>query len=279
MVQPWMRISLQPKVYLTPQHRVGCQRQRYRRRIPGLRLKLTVSEEDFSRNNWRGRRTGVLGPATTGAKYSGLANGTIYNIVANDNHGSGLWFNYNSQAVTVLESTFSFNSGAGIYFEANDAWPNPAADSTSFVVDCTLEGNAVGVQAISTRDVRLENNVLTANPVALGLIGTPRIDSNGGPTMYLRDGYVTENTLDATCPHHLWLHYGDGQLNNDYSEWQLVMQSLLSDYNDFSHPSGSGTEGFLIKTAPASLTTWQTCSLATHPWCSQAQDGSSQFVP
>lgn len=243
---------------------------------------FTVTGEEFSRNNWRGRRAGVTGHSTTGAKYSGLTEGIIRNIVANDNHGNGLWFDFWNQAVTVLDSTMSFNNDAGLYFEGNDAWPIPAVDPTSFVVRATIEGNGVGVSGISSRDVRIDSSVLIGNEVALSLNGTPRVNPNNIPTMYLRDWYVTNNDVVATCPQHLWLHYGDEvptSAPNYFADWQPVMQSLLSNDNDYSHPLGAEVEGFLIKTEPASLPTWQTCTLASQPWCYQAQDANSTFVP
>ena len=240
-----------------------------------------VDQEEFSRNNWRGRRVGVLGHTTTGAKYSAVAEGTIRKIIANDNHGSGLWFDYDNQAVTVSESLFMNNAGAGIYFEGNDEWTVPSTDPTSFVIENWIEGNGTGVQGISSRDVRIDSNTLTGNDVAIGLIGTPRPHPQGGPTRYLRDWYITSNRLDATCPHQLWFQYGDERANNDYtSDWQPVMQSLLSDYNDFSHAAGSSAPGFVIKADPPfTLKTWQTCTLTSDPWCFLPQDANSQFVP
>ncbi len=239
---------------------------------------FSVDEEEFSGNNWRGLRAGVMGHATTGAKYSALAEGIIRGIVASGNHGHGLWFDYGNQAVTVLDGIFSSNRGTGIYFEANDAWSPEAADPTSFVVGCTVEDNTVGVRGISSSDVRLDENIIAGNRVAVSLIGTPRPETDH--TKYLRDWYVTNNQISAECSHHTWLEYGDLQAAGDYvTEWQPVMQSLLSDYNTFVHPPGIEIHGFVVKGVELTFPAWQGCSLALDPWCFLPQDANSQLIP
>lgn len=248
-----------------------------------------VDGEEFSRNNWRGRRTGVMRHANSGAKYSTLAEGTINGIIAQDNYGHGLWFDYENQALTVESCIVSNNTGTGIYFEANDvepdlAWPNPIFDPTTTVRWCLVDGNDVGVKGISSRLVTLEENVILGNETAILLTSIPRVEvtvppNPPKPPKNLREWTIESNEIFATCSHHLWLHYGDLLGLSDYGEWQPFMESLTSAGNDYSHPQGYVAKGFVIRDVSATLPEWQGCIPGNEPWCFKTPDMGSGIVP
>ena len=241
-----------------------------------------IEGDDLLRNNWRGARVRVRGHAATGAKYSFLAEGTLRGVVALENYGSGLWFDYENQSVTVTDCVAALNVGSGFYFEANDGWAVPLPDPTTFVVQCVAEGNEVGVQAISSSDIRLEENLLLDNLHAISLDGTRRdVDPpiGGQPTTkLLRDWSITNNTLAASCNHQDWFRYGDLE-GIGWDEWRLVMESLHSNQNQFGHPAGGDATGFWLMGLELSLPEWQGCDEEADPWCSRPQDSDSILLP
>lgn len=235
-----------------------------------------VLEDEFSRNNWRGREVGVSGHAAGGAKYSTLWGGDIAYIVAEDNYGSGLWFDYENQAVLVKNATLANNHGAGLYFEANDAWTKEAEEPTTTVTACTITGNRKGILGISSSSIVVDNNVLIGNVTGLALNGTPRVEKAPKPMKYLYDWTITNNEIRSTCARHEWFQYGD--MAAGWGDWTPVMLSLELNSNDYAHPFGIAAEGFRLKTeVPIDLPTWSGCT--SEPWCILPQDGLSGIVP
>lgn len=244
-----------------------------------------VTEDEYSHNNWSGAQGGFQGHTTAGTKFAANINTIVRGLRASDNAGHGLWFDYENQQVQVIDSVFENNLGTGIYFEANDEWCSPVANTTNYVIDCAITDNAIGVRMIGSRGTRLSLNQLVGNGVGLSLIGDPYqawdttcypSSPQNTPPKWLRDVYLDNNAFSASCPGDLWTYYSDQA--PDLSRWKPVMLSLSSWSNTYSHVEGLGTPAIKMRGELFTLSDWQSCDPASPPvpaWCFKSQEQGS----
>ncbi len=260
----------------------------------GMCKSCTVTEDEYSYNNWRGALGGFRGHTTTGAKFAANIDLIVRGLVASHNAAHGLWLDFENQLVQVLDSRFEGNDGTGIYFEGNDEWCSQVGRPLNIVDGCVVQNNDVGVRLIGSRASRLSQNHLVGNRVALSLIGDPYVgldkacyppDGLATPKRWLRDLYFDNNQVSASCRGDLWLHYGDNAvvdpndpINSYWAAWKPVMETMTSFDNTYSHVSGLGTQSILIKQEALKLGDLQACDPAlasAADWCFAVQDQGS----
>ncbi len=127
----------------------------------GYKIKhFVMDSSDTSFNNWRGAQGQFFGWAVAGAKFGAIHDGLVIRHRAMANQSRGLWFDYDTENLSLEQCGLYSNKTDGIFIEANQG---PVAIRDSFISG-NVEG--AGVLGANSRDVSIIRSAIWANGLA-----------------------------------------------------------------------------------------------------------------
>lgn len=132
---------------------------------------VTVKEEYYARNNWRGQQVGFNGGFVGGSKMGWIDGGYFSEMVVEDNYGNGLWFDHYGVDIEIHDLTSTGNRSAGLFLERhNNRIPSgsaglsgPPANYTFEIYNSTFSGNDVGLRGSDAVHVLVADSTFEYN--------------------------------------------------------------------------------------------------------------------
>lgn len=165
--------------------------------------------------------------AAGGVKVTESTDVVMRDNVADDNHGTALWFDVGSHRATVVHNVTRRNrGGAGIFFEIAD---------TALIAGNVSTDNVAGIQAGESSDVDVWNNVLIDNTYAFKAYKGWREPNPVGFR-------IRNNVVSTRNPSHM------PQLDNDDVTGSMTWTEMgwSSDHNAFYRRSSTTNEFFEV---------------------------------
>ena len=119
----------------------------------GQNILFSFNESDY--NNWRGAQAAFYDWAMGGTKFFDMRSTTVQNHFSYNNQGQGLWFDTDNKNITIDDATLVGNLGPALQIERNEG---PVTLQNSH-----LCSNGVGVNLLTSEQVKIQNNVLYNN--------------------------------------------------------------------------------------------------------------------